>query len=188
MFWDRRCKNCSSKIKPEWVFCPDCGFALKEVKNKDVFQEIDKEFRQIDKMLELKVPKFMIRPPIRGKGVSITITADNMSPPKIDVQTYGGHKHIHHHEPKRQEIPVRIPKTTEEPETSIQKVQNKQIITLNLPDVKSLGDIEIKQLSQSIEIKAFAGDKAYFKLIPVPANASVNNEFKDGILKIEIVK
>lgn len=90
----------------------------------------------------------------------------------------------HHHEHKN----VRTPRITEEPETKIQKSQNRQTITLNLPDVKNLDDIEIKQLHQSIEIKAFAGDKAYFKLIPIPSDATVNNEFKDGVLKIEVVK
>lgn len=186
MFWEKKCKNCNAKIDRNWIFCPSCGNTLKEVKSKDIFQEVDKEFRQIDQMLEMKVPKFMLKPPLKAKGVSIIITADNTSPPKINVQTYGEHKHdIHHHHEKK---PVRIPKTTEEPDTKIQRIQNKQIITLNLPDVKSLEDIELKQLDQSIEIKAFAGDKAYFKLIPIPLNAMVNNEFKDGVLKIEIVK
>ena len=190
MFWEKRCKNCDSKVKGEWIFCPNCAAPLKEVKGKDIFQEVDKEFNQIDKMLDMKVPKFMLKPPLKAKGVSITITSDNVSPPKINVQTYGDQRHMHHHHEHRshEEKPVRIPKTTEEPETKIQKAQNKQIITLNLPDVKSLDDIEIRQLQQSIEIRAFAGDKAYFKLIPIPSNASVNNEFKDGILKIEVVK
>lgn len=185
MFWEKKCKNCDEKVKSEWVICPYCAFPLKEVKTKDLFQEVDKDIRQMDKMMEMKVPKFMLKPPLKAKGVSITITADNVSPPKINVQTYGDNKPVHHH---HHEKPVRIPKTTEEPDTKIQHSQNKQIITLNLPDVKNLEDIEIKQLHQSIEIKAFAGDKAYFKLIPIPSNASVNNEFKDGVLKIEVVK
>lgn len=185
MFWDKKCKNCNVKIDKNWSFCPSCGHQLEEVKNKDVFQEFDKEFKQIDKMMELKAPRVMF-PPMKGKGISITITSDNVSPPKIDVQPFGGHKHIHHHHEEQK--PSRIPKTTEEPETKTQNIKNKQIITLNLPDVKNLEDIEIKQLDQSIEIKAFAGDKAYFKLIPIPSNATVNNEFRDGILKIEVVK
>ena len=185
MFWDKKCKSCGEKVKADWVICPYCTSPLKEIKTKDVFQEVDKEFREIDKMMEMKVPRFMLKPPLKAKGVSITITSDNTSPPKINVQAYGQPKHVHHHYDQK---PLRVPKVTEEPETKIQKSQNKQIITLNLPDVKSLEDIEFKQLSQSIEIKAFAGDKAYFKLIPIPTNASVNNEFKDGVLKIEIMK
>ncbi len=187
MFWDKKCKRCDSKADRQWAFCPHCSAPLKEVKTQDVLQEMDKEFRNMGKMMEIKVPKFMLKPPLKAKGVSITITSDNVSPPKINVQTYGEQKH-HHHEHMREEKPVRVPETTEEPETKIQKIRNKQIITLNLPDVKSLEDIEFKQLSQSIEIKAFAGDKAYFKLIPIPSNAMVNNEFKDGVLKIEVVK
>ncbi|MBI2005521.1 MAG: zinc ribbon domain-containing protein [Candidatus Aenigmarchaeota archaeon] len=184
MFWDKKCKNCGDKLDGKWLFCPSCGITLKET-GKDVLQEVDREFRQIDKMMELKVPRFMLRPPLKTKGVSITITADNASPPKIDVQAYGGQKHMHHHHEHKN---VRTPRITEEPETKIQKSQNRQTITLNLPDVKNLDDIEIKQLHQSIEIKAFAGDKAYFKLIPIPSDATVNNEFKDGVLKIEVVK
>lgn len=185
MFWDKKCNNCDIKIKPEWEFCPNCGTTLKDIRSKDVFQEVEKEFKQIDKVLEMKVPKFMLKPPLKNKGVSIIITADNITPPKINVQTYGGQNQIHHHHEHKT---VRVPKTTEEPETKIQKNQNKQTITLNLPDVKNLEDIEIKQLHQSIEIKAFAGDKAYFKLIPIPSHATVNNEFKDGVLKIEVLK
>ncbi len=187
MFWDKRCRSCDIKVKSEWLFCPNCGLDMKEIKSKDMFQEISKEFKQIDKMLEMKVPQFMLKPQLKSKGISITITSDNVSPPKIDVQSYGSHQR-HQHEHRHEEKNIRVPKTTEEPETKIQKVRNKEIITLNLPDVKNLEDIEMKQLSQSIEIKAFAGDKAYFKLIPIPSNAMVNNEFKDGVLKIEVVK
>ena len=186
MFWEKRCKSCSSKTDKDWVFCPNCGNTLKEVKNKDIFQEVDKEFQQIDKMIEMKIPKFLVRSPMKAKGVSIIITSDNVSAPKINVQTFGEQKPVQHHH--HEQRPVRVAKTTEEPETKIQKTQSKQIITVNLPDVKNLEDIEMKQLSQSIEIKAFAGDKAYFKLIPIPSNAMVNNEFKDGILKIEVSK
>lgn len=184
MFWNSKsCINCDSKVKHEWSYCPNCGMGLKE----DIKKEIQNDLKEIDKIFEMKVPRFVVKPNAKSKGVSIIITSDNLSPPKINVRTFGekqDHRHHHHHVEK----PVRIPKLTKEPETKIQRIHNKQVITLNLPDVKSLDDIEIKQLQQSIEIKAFAGDVAYFKLIPVPSNAIVNNEFKDGVLKIEILK
>lgn len=185
MFWIRKCRNCDNKIDVKWSFCPSCGSPLKEVKGRDIFKQVDKEFKQIDHIMEMKLPRFMLKP-LNAKGVSITITSDNASSPRIDMHTYGGqkHQHNHHHEDK----PVRIAKTTEEPEAKVSRTDNKEVIKLNLPDVKSLEDIEIRQLNQSIEIKAFAGDKTYFKLIPVPSNATVNNEFKDGVLKIEVMK
>ncbi|MBI1978519.1 MAG: zinc ribbon domain-containing protein [Candidatus Aenigmarchaeota archaeon] len=185
MFWEKKCKSCNSKADSKWLFCPNCGITLKELKEPVVSRQVDNGSHQLDKVMEMKIPRFMLKPPLKAKGVSITITADDMSTPRINVQTYGEHRH---HENKKDEKPVRIPKVTEEPETTVQRVNNKQIITLNLPDVKSLEDIEIKQLHQSVEIKAFAGDKAYFKLIPTPSHATVNNEFKDGVLKIEVMK
>ncbi|MEM7824975.1 MAG: hypothetical protein QXO27_03305, partial [Candidatus Aenigmatarchaeota archaeon] len=81
---------------------------------------------------------------------------------------------------------IRVTKVAEEPETEIQTVGNKQIISIKLPDVKKEEDIEIKKLEQSLEVKAFAGDKTYFKLIPIPKEASINKKFKNGLLKIEI--
>lgn len=148
------------------MYCPFCGNGLREQTKME--------------QNEIK-PKFVINP----RGMSITITSDNISPPKIDVRPYGENRHHHH---VVEQKPAREVKTTEEPKTKIQRIKNKQIITMDIPDVKSLDDIEVKQLQQSIEIKAYAGDKAYFKLIPIPSNATVNNEFKDGILKIEVEK
>ena len=168
MFWGKKvCGNCTNKIETLWAYCPFCGNGLKENAPKVEQREMK--------------PKFIVHP----KGVSITITSDNFSPPKIDVRSYGENKHHHHNV---EEKPVREIKTTEEPKTKIQRVKNKQIITMDIPDVKGLEDIEITQLQQSIEIKAFAGEKAYFKLIPIPSHATVNNEFKDGVLKIEVEK
>ncbi|MBI2546881.1 MAG: hypothetical protein HYW23_00340 [Candidatus Aenigmarchaeota archaeon] len=182
MFWDKKCKGCNSKIKSEWAFCPSCGVPLRETKK--VSSEFDKEPIEIGRMPEMNIPNLMFKPFMKDKGISITITADNNAPPRIEVVTSGDQRKHHHHEAK----PVRLPKITEEPEMKVEQEQNKDVITLNLPDVKSLNDIDIKQLDQSIEIKAFAGDKAYFKLIPIPSNATVNNQFKDGVLKIEIQK
>jgi HSP20 family molecular chaperone IbpA len=123
--------------------------------------------------------------------------------PKIEVKTSGEYKKLEpeikrrlgvkpgveevSEEEEEVEKKVRIPKVTEEPEAEIKNLGNKQIISIKLPDVKSKEDIEVKKLEQSMEIKAFAGDKAYFKLIPLPANASiVKKEFKNGVLKIEV--
>lgn len=165
------------------MFCPSCGNSLKHPKNNQFFKEADKEFEQAEKMFE--IPKFMMKPLLK-KGINITITSDNISPPRIEVTSSGGHKHMQNH--KHESRPARVAKSTAEPETTVQEFEDRKVVTLNLPDVKDLSDIEITQLNQSIEVKAFAGDKAYFKLIPIPSNATVNNEFKDGVLKIEVVK
>jgi HSP20 family molecular chaperone IbpA len=125
--------------------------------------------------------------------------------PKVEIKTSGEYKklepelkrkfgikpaieEVEEEKMERKKHKVKLPKVTEEPESEIQTIGNKQIISIKLPDVKSEDDIEIKRLEQSIEVKAFTDDKAYFKLIPIPKDGSISKKFKDGILKIEIEK
>jgi len=194
MFKSKKCRNCGEKIKDEWEFCPYCG---EETDTRDIFEDVDKEFKRVDKMFGsdlFNFPKFDMRMP-KGNGISITITSGMSREPKIEVRTSGQYKRIEPEikknlgikpmqEEKRE---IRIPKVTEEPETEIQNIGNRKIISIKLPSVKNDSDIEIKKLEQSIEVKAFAGNKAYFKLIPIPSNVSITSKnFKDSILKLEI--
>ncbi|MCL6500673.1 MAG: zinc ribbon domain-containing protein [Candidatus Pacearchaeota archaeon] len=55
----------------------------------------------------------------------------------------------------------------QEPETSVRRLTDKIIYEIALPGVKDEKDVYINKLENSIEIKAFAKDKAYFKLIPL---------------------
>jgi len=55
----------------------------------------------------------------------------------------------------------------EEPMARVRRFTNKIVYEIELPGVNDEKKIFINQLQNSIEIKAFAKDKAYFKLIPV---------------------
>jgi len=207
MFERKRCPNCGEKVKDEWEFCPICGERLEEKERGfrvfDIFEDIDKEFERIDKMFGFEFPRIKFKPEIKGGGISITIHSVSGREPKIEVKTSGDYKKLEPEikrrlgiKPAVEEVEevteeyrkkkVRVPKVTEEPEARIEKIGNKQIIKIKLPDVKE-EDIEVKKLEQSIEVKAFAGDKAYFKLIPISPNAYiVKKEFKNGVLNIEV--
>ncbi|MFC1710771.1 zinc ribbon domain-containing protein [Nanoarchaeota archaeon] len=54
-----------------------------------------------------------------------------------------------------------------EPLTHIRRLADKVIYEINMPGVRSIKDISITRLENSIEIKAIAKDKAYQKLIPI---------------------
>jgi len=173
-FGKKKCRKCGEKVDDKWSFCPYCGEELK--KPKSILENIDREFEKVDKMLSFK--------PI--KGISIMISGGEGMEPKIKIKTpsYG------EDETKREKVKersIRIPKITEEPETKIERIGNRQVIKMKLPGVK-MEDIEIKRLEQSIEVKAFAGDKTYFKLIPIPSNAAINRSFESEMLKIEVLK
>lgn len=202
MFGKKKCRSCGREIKSDWEFCPYCGTETREVSLfGDIFEDVDKEFERIDKMFSsefFKLPRLRIKPEVRGGGISIVIHSATGKEPKIEVKTSGEYKKLEPEikrklgiKPAVEEVKerkeVRIPKITEEAETEVKTVGNKQIATVKLPGVKEK-DIEVKRLEQSIEVKAFAGDKAYFTLIPVPPGASVSKKFENGVLRIEIEK
>jgi HSP20 family molecular chaperone IbpA len=203
MFEKKICPNCGEKAKDDWQFCPYCGIEIEGERMmpiRSIFDDIDKEFESIDKMPvdPFSFPEFKMKPGMKGKGISIIIHGSPGMEPKIEVKASDEYKQL---EPGlKRKLGVRsgieneevekktrkMPKITEEPETEIRTVANNQIISIKLPGVKSEKDIETKRLEQSIEVKAFAGNKAYFKLIPIPREASVNKDFKNGVLRLEI--
>lgn len=60
---------------------------------------------------------------------------------------------------------LKLPK--KEPSTNVRRLSNKVIYEIEVPGVKSIKDVSIVKLENSIEIKAIAKDKAYKKLIPI---------------------
>ena len=85
-------------------------------------------------------------------------------------------------EPKRQ-LPV--PKTTEEPKTDVRQAGSRVVVDLELPGVKE-GDVEVKELESSVEVRAIVGDKAFFKILTKPEQHSlVEKKFHNGKLHLE---
>jgi HSP20 family molecular chaperone IbpA len=198
MFWKKTCRFCGYRLSKDWDFCPKCGKPVKEENIEGLFygmfEDIEKEFERIDKMF--KMNEFDLKPTkgIRGGSIHITVQSGTGMKPRVEIKTTGDYKALEPEIKKKfgleevkeiEEKPRKI-KITEEPEAKKTVKGGKMIIKLELPGVKSEDDIEIKKLEQSIEVKAFADDKAYFKLIPIPENATINKTFKDGVLEIEI--
>ena len=72
-----------------------------------------------------------------------------------------------------------------EPETSIRRLANKVVYEIKLPGVKSIKDLSIIQLENSIEIKALSGKKVFYKIIPI--NLPINKyDRSKGILTLEL--
>ncbi len=211
----KKCPNCGKETKDTWFYCPYCGFDLKETKwlsgtfsrYRSIFDEIEKEFERIDKFFSsakeefFKFPKFEKSPKV--SGISIVFRSGTGMKPQIMVKTYGDYKKLEPEIKKKlgiargveevqepyemEEKPRKTPKITEEPKASIKRENNKTIIEINLPGVKSERDVDIKKLEQSIEVRGFADDKAYFKLIPIRLGQSIRSyKFKKGKLTIEL--
>jgi HSP20 family molecular chaperone IbpA len=209
MFKKKKCPRCNKEVKENWEFCPYCGYPLKEkYRSEETFFEdfedfdriverMEREFEEMFKMPTFKIPRIKISSP-GFSGISITIHSGTGMKPKVEVKTYGDYKKLEPEIKRRLGVNVPIeeveeereteykpPKTTEEPEAKVIREGNRTIIEIKLPDVEREEDINVKKLEQSIEIRARAKDKLYFKLLPISGEI-VGKSFKDGVLKIEI--
>lgn len=194
-----KCPECGKKISGDWKYCPNCGSKLRKSflssPFHSLFESIEKEFERINKMFDeeiLEIPR--VRLPSKGGGISIKIVSGKGMKPKVDVRTFGDFKKF---EPAIKERIIgeevkkvrKPPKITEEPESTMRRLGNKLIFEIKVPGVKSLEDVEIRRMKSSIEIKAWAGDKVYFKLFTVPEDFKVlDKKLEKGILHVELIK
>ncbi len=147
---------------------------------KNLVKGLDKQFRELDKMSKQDIGdirdlnEFGKFKPIR-KGFSISINSSGEKP-FIKINEIGK-------EAKVKEIREEISKANikkrqksikkmaglprEEAETKVRRLSNKIVYEIELPGVKSINDIIINKLENSIEIKALAKNKVLVKLLPV---------------------
>lgn len=157
------------------------------------FQELDRQIGQEARQKEIKhreqKPKRQIgenqNPFLKQGGISINISSSSDSGiPVIKIKGFGNipeFKEIENNliqekrENKQKKImPViseekakefaKLPR--QEAESKVRRLSGRVIYEIELPGVKNLKDIVINKLENSIEIKAFSKDKAYFKLLP----------------------
>ena len=198
MFGKKQCKRCGERLEKDFAFCPYCGFTQERKKDDfwndgfldefdfnslfskfpfgNLMQEIEKQFREIDKTIK----KEPIERMPRESGISISISSSDFGKPVIKVRKIGKGEQIplqiksmggepkevqHKIEEKEIERISRLPR--KEAETKVRRLTDKIVYEIELPGVESLKNISISKLENSIEVKAFTKDKAYFKLIPL---------------------
>jgi len=172
-----KCNKCNFEIRESWGFCPKCGTTIAKVVmipmkfNLDEDEDLEETFGQAFKEFD-KIFKSLGFP----GNINLTIKTER-TPIKI--------KHV---EPAAKE-PMRSIKHVEEPETKIERHLDNLNIELKLPGITSIRDITIKKMAESIEIRAYSGDKMYFKVIPVLSNANITEKkFVSGVLRLKIQK
>lgn len=206
----RFCSHCGARIGG------DVWDTLGRDMFSDIFSKIRKEMKGLGEMQNLFERDFeaidlspWFKKP-RGKGFSIKIVQSTGRPPKIFVKTYGGtdknklEKEVYNKlgikEKERPKIveeerlklkvppaPEKLPtpKVTEEPKANIKRIDSKVVVDIQLPGVRE-ENIEVKELESSVEVKAIAGEKAYFKILTKPPQFSVTNQsFSNGVLHLE---
>jgi len=193
------CNKCKNILEGEWSFCPFCGakiakgFKLKfNIPGFSTKSDVNEEFEDMHKEMEEHADDM-------NKQIENMFKAFGF-PGKVNVQirTLGSEEFkpiVMHGGQTRAERPVEatqtLPKVKEmlEPITKETKMAKGKKYVLALPGVKSTADINIKQFSESLEVRAYAGERGYFKVIPIPQHHEiVEKKFQDGFLKIVIAK
>ena len=206
----KKCKKCGERISNKHKFCPNCGYPLKKTNQEDWgmlgkndFEEradspdslfegftgnmFNKMLGSAMKMLEKEMkkeiskeniqPKTNVRLMINGKEINLKNT--QTSPKNIEKKE----RFLDDFSKKSLKRFSELPK--KEPKTNVKRLSNTVIYEINLPGVKSPEDLSIVKLENSIEIKAVAKDKAYFKLLPINLPI-IDYELEKGKLILEL--
>ena len=157
-------------------------------------KNLNSQMKELDNKQTLTPKKTEISK--KSGGISISISTSGNRPPEIKVRSFGNVPEFSEEEQRiknkaeKIKFPVSdskkfagLPK--KEPETTIRRLSNKVVYEIKLPGVKTLKDISIIQLESSIEIKALADKKVFYKIIPI--NLPINKyNLSEGILTLEL--
>lgn len=130
---------------------------------------------------------------IKKDGISISISTFGNGPPKIKVNQLGEGQKMKVEKDKQfkqnifttEKIKEFAGLSREEPKTNIRRLSNKVVYEIQIPGVKSIEDVSIMKLENSIEIKAISKNKAYAKIIPINLPIKKYN-LSDGKLTLEL--
>ncbi len=196
MFNRPKCKRCNEKISKKYNFCPHCGFSQKG-KDSEFFQPtldnlglpfpLKHMIKSLSKQLEKELKQAESSPPTFDEDPKINHNPTQGFPGgtmgvSINIDSKNGQPVIRINSPdkNRKQLKTNIPKSSlteekvekfsslprEEPETKVKRLTNRLVYEINIPGVPK-ENIIIRKLENSIEIKAFSDNKAYFKLIPL---------------------
>lgn len=184
LFMVLECPYCKRKVSKLWNFCPLCGT---EIRKKVTMGDLLKRQMDILRNILSKENGYQQRPPVRVHGITISINNSDLEDSRIDV--IQGPITIEEEPYKNRAKPSRkLPDRVYEPSVDIKRLATEMLVTVKIPDVKSENDIEISRLADSIELRAFADDKGYFKILGIPKSYKlVERSFSGGNLNLKFV-
>jgi len=161
------CKYCGRFLSSTWRYCPHCGRRIKKGKS-DPFELLFRRslggfsvrITSIDRKSVSEEPEE--QSPAEKKSTIRLNSYDEVTVPgrtsPSTSPSHPPHSFSHRH--------------VVEPEGKTRRKGEHTIIQVKLPGVKK-EDIEIQELDESIEIKAFKDNEAYFKQIQVPQSTKI---------------
>ena len=190
------CPKCGAPVKRRSIF---------DLFSRDIFsvnrqiKQMEREMSELERSFETLDISPMLRKSAKARGFTIRIERRNREKPEVSVETFGDvdknrlekeiREQLGENAPvtlspveKKEHRPSGLPKSrpipgeTSEPKTEIRRVDSKVIVDMDVPGVKDEDDIEINELEESVEVRAYAGNRAYFKIITKPPEFSLSSK------------
>jgi len=169
--------DCGEQLNNKWNYCPNCGIKLKKKGRLIGFTGILNEVRNAFE--SLFSPDKQVQP--TKSGFTIRIKTGSPFEPEEDFK------------PARVERKLgpslKLPKKLEEPKSKMSMHGDDIEVNIELPEVKSINDIELTRVGDSLEVRAVAKGKGYFKIINVPSEYKlINKKLHEGLLAVKLTR
>jgi len=160
------------------------GFTIRIAQSGDREPKVDvKTFGEIDQSMQRQISDQLGRMGIKAPAVP---GRPGFGPAKPGPAKAAPEKAGERPKSLEKRRPFRRPKVTEEPKTEIKQTGYGVAVDMEMPGVKSEDDVQVSELESSVEVRAMAGDKAYFKILTKPGQYSLRRqEFAKGRLHLE---
>jgi len=196
MFKRKKCGKCGKKSSNGYSFCPYCGTAIGNEedwgmlgKNDFIIPEnlnnlglpagINSIFNFLMKNLNKEINQMNKGDDkdFKNNRISISISGFGNGIPNVNMMPFGEDANQKRKKKEIKEMPLR--KFSEEdikkfqsmkrtePKTEMRRLSDKVVFEISLPGVKTMDDVSITKLENSMELRAIAKSRAYFKLIPL---------------------
>lgn len=190
-----KCNKCGKEVKNNFEFCPYCGNRLDNSNNwgmlgkgdnffEDPFENsffgggilnkmignamkmLEREFQGVSKEKVPNTPRTNLQLYINGKRINL---GGNEQSKKVfkKSETKKQNKGIPSIYFSKEDSKKFSNLEKENPKTSVRRLSDRIIYDIEMPEVKSVKDISIINLENSIEIKAIGKSKAYYKVINI---------------------
>ena len=161
----RKCTYCRHKLKDKWDYCPHCGTQVN--KQISMFGLLKKQM-DIMRNLMLNDNFYDQRNERPRTGLTIRIDSRRVNQPRMQV--FARPVPAREKEPYQGRVQNQrtLPANIIEPKVHVKRLAKEMIITIPIPGVKSGKDVELNRFTNSLEVRAFAKDKGYFKILNIP--------------------
>lgn len=170
-----KCRICGNELADRWNYCPFCG-AHKNFELEKSFEEVlnlfEKSFR------DLLGVDFSGAP---GKGFIVEVSQER-GVPKVNIRELVEEREIE--DEANANTGANALRNIDAVEPKVEVRGGGKTVEVYLPGVDSENEVHLKKFENSVEVRAAAGEKTYFAIIPNVRSRFMKHKFEKGLLTL----